>query len=422
MATGDVSISSRGRVWAFGVTVMVLAVVMAVLAAPALARTEYLHGGLQACGACHQDEHVDRMPTTEECTSCHAGFANPSATATCYTCHAPAQDTSTWRSEAACTTACHLLDGTTVTHAAHADQPAACLTCHPVTASISDPGESPHHLAPPVPAPTVSGFAPISGLRGSVVTVTGSGFFTTTAVTFGGVAAEYDVASGTSLTAIVPAAAVSGPIAVTNRGGVAASPAPFTVVEPPSEPAPAVTGFSPLFGNVGTSVTVTGTGFAGTTAVSFNGVAAWFTVVSAGQIAAVVPAGATTGPVAVTGPTGTGVSAASFVVLEQDVATLTLRVSRTTLALGRTVRVRGTATATWRELMGEPVWLTVQRKVAGVWTRVRTTWTPVVADGYGSYSWSYKPRKRGAFRVKASLSETVLHSAAATGWASFRVR
>src|SRR6478672_2262563 len=60
--------------------------------------------------------------------------------------------------------------------------------------------------------------------------------------------------------------------------------------------------FAPTFGPVGTSVTITGTAFTGATAVSFNGVAAAFTVSPSGTITTTVPAGASTGPISITTP------------------------------------------------------------------------------------------------------------------------
>jgi cytochrome c peroxidase len=60
--------------------------------------------------------------------------------------------------------------------------------------------------------------------------------------------------------------------------------------------------FAPIFGPVGTAVTITDTTFAGATAVSFNGVAATFTEGPPGTITTTVPAGATTGPITVTTP------------------------------------------------------------------------------------------------------------------------
>jgi hypothetical protein len=65
---------------------------------------------------------------------------------------------------------------------------------------------------------------------------------------------------------------------------------------------------------VGTSVDVQGANFTGTTSVKFNGTAAHFTVNSSTRITATVPVGATTGPISVTTPNGTGTSSNSFTV------------------------------------------------------------------------------------------------------------
>ncbi|MBK7650244.1 MAG: BspA family leucine-rich repeat surface protein [Flammeovirgaceae bacterium] len=63
---------------------------------------------------------------------------------------------------------------------------------------------------------------------------------------------------------------------------------------------PNITSFSPTFGPIGTTVTITGTNLTGVTGVSFNGTPAiTFTVLSSTSISATVPAGATTGPVSV---------------------------------------------------------------------------------------------------------------------------
>jgi IPT/TIG domain-containing protein len=70
--------------------------------------------------------------------------------------------------------------------------------------------------------------------------------------------------------------------------------------------------FSPIFGPVGTGVTITG--FTGATAVSFNGVAATFTEGPPGTITTTVPAGATTGPITVTTPSGPLVTTTRFTV------------------------------------------------------------------------------------------------------------
>src|SRR5437867_423054 len=78
---------------------------------------------------------------------------------------------------------------------------------------------------------------------------------------------------------------------------------------------PTITGFTPASGPVGTGVTISGTNFTGTTAVNFNGLSASFTVNSATSIQATVPAGATSGPIGVTTPSGTATSASTFTVM-----------------------------------------------------------------------------------------------------------
>lgn len=103
-------------------------------------------------------------------------------------------------------------------------------------------------------------------------------------------------------------------IALVNGIGTGSS----TVITTPAttQPAtgPTITGFLPDSATVGASVTLTGTGFTKATAVLFNGTPASFQVVNATTIVAVVPTGATTGPVAVTNSAGTATSAASFTV------------------------------------------------------------------------------------------------------------
>jgi uncharacterized repeat protein (TIGR03803 family) len=68
---------------------------------------------------------------------------------------------------------------------------------------------------------------------------------------------------------------------------------------------PPFVSLAPLAGKVGREIQFLGQGFTGTTAVSFNGVAAKFNVVSDTFLTAAVPSGATTGFVAVTTPSGT---------------------------------------------------------------------------------------------------------------------
>ena len=78
---------------------------------------------------------------------------------------------------------------------------------------------------------------------------------------------------------------------------------------------PTVTSFSPTSGPVGTQVDVRGTNFTGATQLTFNGTSdPSFVVNSSTDITAHVPTGATTGPIAVSTPNGTGTSSTNFTV------------------------------------------------------------------------------------------------------------
>ncbi len=161
------------------------------------------------------------------------------------------------------------------------------------------------------PLPVISGFSPATGVAGSLVVVTGVNFTGTTSVTFNGTTATSSlVNSDTQITATVPVGATTGPITVNNPAGAGTSADSFIVVL-----APAIVGFSPASGPVGTSVTINGSNFTGTTNVAFNGVAAAFIVNSGTQISATVPVGATTGGIAVRKPGGAATSAASFALI-----------------------------------------------------------------------------------------------------------
>ena len=71
------------------------------------------------------------------------------------------------------------------------------------------------------------------------------------------------------------------------------------------------------WGRVGRNIEVLGQGFTGTTAASVNGTPATYTIVSDTFLGATVPAGATTGFVTVTTPSGTLTSNQSFRVRPQ---------------------------------------------------------------------------------------------------------
>jgi hypothetical protein len=407
------------------VLALVIAALWGVLAAPAHALESYMHGGMggsDTCSWCHQDDHTDWPPTNSKCLTCHGDYDVADDALTCWTCHTPGQDMSGAQTDVACTSACHMdhADGTvtTITHAAHPDKPATCTTCHPVSPSVTQAGGSPHHTFVPPPV-SVTGFSPASGAPGTTVTITGAGFVRVLSVRFNGVAAKwFTTDSAAQISAPVPAGAATGPITVTTLAGAATSAADFIVPTEPVIPAPSVVAFFPLSGFTGATVTVTGAGFTGATSVTFNGLAATFAVVSDTQLTATVPAGAASGPVRVAGPGGAGVSAASFTVLTPATAHLTLRLSRTTIALGRSVKATGLLTPL--TLAGEEVTLVTQRRKDGVWKPVKTA-SRATTDA-GTYAWIYKPARRGAYRIRAKIAATAEHTAAQTVWVRFSVR
>ncbi len=80
--------------------------------------------------------------------------------------------------------------------------------------------------------PTITSFAPVSGPIGTIVTISGSNFSTTTTqntVYFGAVRAVVSAATNTSLTVTVPPGATYQPITVTTNSLTASSSMPFDV-------------------------------------------------------------------------------------------------------------------------------------------------------------------------------------------------
>jgi large repetitive protein len=166
-------------------------------------------------------------------------------------------------------------------------------------------------------APTIASFSPMSGLPGTVVTISGTNFsvadLVDLSVLFNVTEAAVGSASATSIVAAVPLGATTGTLKVTTPAGTATSTSPFTV----TTPAPAISSFSPLSGRPGDLVNITGTGLSEIEIVRFNGVQAPFTLESDTSIAATVPSGATTGPIEFFSRTRTVKSASNFTVLTE---------------------------------------------------------------------------------------------------------
>jgi RHS repeat-associated protein len=162
------------------------------------------------------------------------------------------------------------------------------------------------------PPPTITSFTPTSGTVGTTVTITGTNFVNIQTVAFNGVAAVFTINNVTTITAVVPSGATTGPIAVTTPASMATSATNFTALVPPT-----ITRFMPTSGPVGTTVTITGQNFdpvAANNQVKFNGKPAIITSATGTSIITTVPQGATTGPITVTTSLNTATGPQPFTV------------------------------------------------------------------------------------------------------------
>lgn len=149
--------------------------------------------------------------------------------------------------------------------------------------------------------PTITSFNPISGIVGSVVTISGTNFDLTASnnqVTFNGVSAQVISSTSTTITVQVPVGASTGPIGITINGLGALSSALFTVIPPP-----VISSFSPVLGPAGTTVSISGNNFdilPANNIVTLNGTAVSVTAATSTTLTILIPQGATTGKFSVT--------------------------------------------------------------------------------------------------------------------------
>lgn len=194
-------------------------------------------------------------------------------------------------------------------------------------------------------SPTFSSINPVSGTTsgGTSVTITGTGFTGTSAVTFGGTSATgVVVVSDTTITATTPAHAVGiVDVMVTAPGGSVTGTGAYTYVVPP----PTFGSIAPTSGPIagGSNVTITGTGFTNATAVTFGGTSATgVVVVSDTTITATTPAhaaGAVNVVITTPGGTTTGTGAYTYVAAPTFVS---ITPSSGSVAGGTSVTITGT--------------------------------------------------------------------------------
>ena len=154
-------------------------------------------------------------------------------------------------------------------------------------------------ITPTNPVPVITSFTPTFGNNGTSVIITGTNFTGTTSVNFGGVqATSFSVSNATSISAIVGSGA-SGDVKITTPSGTATL-AGFIY----NKTLPTISSFFPTTATTTNLVTIKGTNFIGTTAVSFGGsLAASFTIVDSSTITALVGAGSS-GNIMITNASG----------------------------------------------------------------------------------------------------------------------
>jgi YD repeat-containing protein len=163
---------------------------------------------------------------------------------------------------------------------------------------------------------SVVSFLPLQGRAGSTVRIFGNGFSTVPAentVTFNGTSATVTASTTTALTVTVPTVATTGLIAATSPLGSATSNQIFTV----GTSAPAITGFDPVIGTAGTTITISGTNFSSTAAndrTQLNAAFAAVTTATSTALTTSVPPLTSSGRWAISTPTGAAVSSGVFIV------------------------------------------------------------------------------------------------------------
>ncbi|MEU1668094.1 IPT/TIG domain-containing protein [Streptomyces sparsogenes] len=212
----------------------------------------------------------------------------------------------------------------------------------PPAADPEAPARTDAHAA--AAAPVVSSVSPSSGLAGTAVVITGSGFTGATQVRFGTALSSFTVVSDTRINATVPAGSGTVQITVTTPNGTSTQNVTFTYA---TATAPTLTSLSPASGPTGggNTVVLTGTGFTGATQVLFGTTAApSFTVNSPTQITATAPAGSGSVQVKVTTPGGSSNTLTYTYVSGPAISSLSP--SAGPQAGGNTVLITGTNLAT----------------------------------------------------------------------------
>lgn len=187
----------------------------------------------------------------------------------------------------------------------------------PVTPPVVPPVVPPTPPAGSNPQQSIASFTPASGGVGTVVTLNGSGFTGVNAAWVGAAKnAVVRVLNDRQVQVTIPAGATSGAIGVFNPAHAAFTATSFTVLTTAAAyRQPAISGFSPAAGPVGTVVTLSGSGFTGLDhAWVGNAKNAPVRVLSDTQVQVTIPAGATSGSIGLFNPSYVAFAASWFTV------------------------------------------------------------------------------------------------------------
>jgi Leucine-rich repeat (LRR) protein len=158
-------------------------------------------------------------------------------------------------------------------------------------------------------APQISLIAPVNPLAGTNFSIQGLNFNSVQSVTLAGMSLNL-VSSTPSQIIVTAPTSGSGTITVTTLSGSTTSSQVVSVI-----PRPTISSFGPASGTTGTMVSISGASLQPTLNVLFNGLSAFsFIAISSTNVIALVPMGASTGPITVVTGLGSTTSTASFIV------------------------------------------------------------------------------------------------------------
>jgi hypothetical protein len=105
--------------------------------------------------------------------------------------------------------------------------------------------------------------------------------------------------------------------------------------------------------------------------------------------------------------------------VEPVTTAVTLKVAPASIKLKKTVKASGTVTPV-TELVGTKVALKAEIKVGKAWKKAATNNATVSATG--TYSWTYKPAKKGTYRMTATIVASADHKGSKSPVRAFTVK